>query len=252
MTGQQRHAWRSHAHKRARRLLGAPVRVPDSEQSIGHVTDEVFDPERQQLLGFLVRAAGETNGRRAFLPSAAVLAFGATGVTVRSLDALLAEPADERARQIVASGTRLGGALVFDERGETLGRVADALVRPDGAVVAYEVRRGPLGIFGRRSIDPTSVISVGSDALVVRDDGQASFGGGVCDSGEVELLADGSVSVPVIDEELLVFKRRVVRERVIVRDGAIRERRAVGVELRRERISVSPYDEDGVEGEPEF
>jgi len=40
------------------------------------------------------------------------------------------------------------------------------------------------------------------------------------DSGEIEYLDDGSVSIPIIDEELVVYKRLVVRERVIVRKDA--------------------------------
>jgi uncharacterized protein (TIGR02271 family) len=37
------------------------------------------------------------------------------------------------------------------------------------------------------------------------------------DSGEIEVLPDGSVSIPILEEELVVAKRTVVRERVIVR-----------------------------------
>ena len=35
------------------------------------------------------------------------------------------------------------------------------------------------------------------------------------DSGEIETLPDGSVSIPVLEEELVVTKRVVVRERII-------------------------------------
>lgn len=37
------------------------------------------------------------------------------------------------------------------------------------------------------------------------------------DSREIEMLPDGSVSVPLLAEEIVVEKRRVVRERVVVR-----------------------------------
>ena len=40
------------------------------------------------------------------------------------------------------------------------------------------------------------------------------------DSGEIEYLDDGGISVPLIEEELVVLKRKVVRERVIVRKNA--------------------------------
>jgi stress response protein YsnF len=41
------------------------------------------------------------------------------------------------------------------------------------------------------------------------------------DSGEVEVLPDGSLSIPVFEEELVVQKRLVVRERIIVRQGEV-------------------------------
>ena len=58
------------------------------------------------------------------------------------------------------------------------------------------------------------------------------------DSGEVEVLDDGSVSIPVFEEELVVTKRLVVRERVVVRKRAETEEQRVEADLRRERVEV--------------
>ena len=58
------------------------------------------------------------------------------------------------------------------------------------------------------------------------------------DSGEVEVLPDGSLSVPVFEEELVVEKRLVVRERIIVRKHTVTEDRRVRADLRRERVEV--------------
>ena len=58
------------------------------------------------------------------------------------------------------------------------------------------------------------------------------------DSGEVEVLPDGSISIPVFQEELVIEKRLVVRERVIVRKHTVSEERLVEAELRRERVEV--------------
>ena len=58
------------------------------------------------------------------------------------------------------------------------------------------------------------------------------------DSGEVEVLPDGSVSIPVFEEELVVEKRLVVRERVIVRKHTVSEDRRVEADLRRERVEI--------------
>jgi uncharacterized protein (TIGR02271 family) len=58
------------------------------------------------------------------------------------------------------------------------------------------------------------------------------------DSGEVEVLADGSISIPVFQEELVIEKRMVVRERIIVRKHTVIEDRLVEADLRRERVEV--------------
>jgi len=58
------------------------------------------------------------------------------------------------------------------------------------------------------------------------------------DSGEVEVLPDGSISIPVFQEELVIETRLVVRERVIVRKHTVTEERVVEADLRRERVEV--------------
>jgi uncharacterized protein (TIGR02271 family) len=58
------------------------------------------------------------------------------------------------------------------------------------------------------------------------------------DSGEVEVLPDGSLSIPVFEEELVIEKRLVVRERIIVRKHTVTEDRRVEADLRRERVEV--------------
>ena len=58
------------------------------------------------------------------------------------------------------------------------------------------------------------------------------------DSGEVETLPDGSLSVPIFEEELVVTKRLVVRERIILRKRTVTEERVVEADLRRERAEI--------------
>lgn len=58
------------------------------------------------------------------------------------------------------------------------------------------------------------------------------------DSGEIETLEDGSISIPILEEELVVTKRVVVRERVIVRRRVSTTEEPVRAELRRERLEV--------------
>ncbi|HYY44665.1 MAG TPA: YsnF/AvaK domain-containing protein [Actinomycetota bacterium] len=71
------------------------------------------------------------------------------------------------------------------------------------------------------------------------------------DSGEVETLPDGSVSIPVFEEELVVTKRLVVRERLIVRKSTTVDEHRIETELRKERVEVEadPGVEAAVEEE---
>lgn len=58
------------------------------------------------------------------------------------------------------------------------------------------------------------------------------------DSGEVETLPDGSVSIPIFEEELVVTKRMVVRERVVIRKSTVTDEHVVEADLKRERIEI--------------
>ena len=62
------------------------------------------------------------------------------------------------------------------------------------------------------------------------------------DSGQIETLPDGSISVPVYEEQLVIEKRLVVRERIIVRKHTVTEEQLVSAELRRERVEVDVDD----------
>ena len=61
---------------------------------------------------------------------------------------------------------------------------------------------------------------------------------GTADSGQVETLPDGSLSIPVFEEQIVVTKRLVVRERVVVRKHTVYEEQVVTADVRRERLEV--------------
>ncbi len=73
------------------------------------------------------------------------------------------------------------------------------------------------------------------------------------DSGRVEELPDGSISIPVIEEEIVVTKRPVVRERIVVRRDVEIEERLVAEDVRRERVEIDTTGEAELEaGEAEL
>ena len=63
----------------------------------------------------------------------------------------------------------------------------------------------------------------------------------------METLPDGSISIPVFEEQLVVTKRLVVRERVIVRKHTVYEEQVVTADLRRERLEVEAVGDAVVE-----
>ena len=69
------------------------------------------------------------------------------------------------------------------------------------------------------------------------------------DSGQVETLPDGSLSIPVFEEQIVVTKRLVVRERVIIRKHTVYEEHVVTADLKRERLEVTA-DGDVVVDDP--
>jgi uncharacterized protein (TIGR02271 family) len=64
------------------------------------------------------------------------------------------------------------------------------------------------------------------------------------DSGEIETLPDGSISIPLLEEELVVTKRVVVRERIVIRKETTTEQTRVTEELRKEHVEVSESTTD--------
>jgi uncharacterized protein (TIGR02271 family) len=70
------------------------------------------------------------------------------------------------------------------------------------------------------------------------------------DSGEIETLADGSISIPLYEEELEVVTRTVLRERVIIRKERVTEWQTVEAERRRERVELELRDADPTDEPP--
>jgi uncharacterized protein (TIGR02271 family) len=64
------------------------------------------------------------------------------------------------------------------------------------------------------------------------------------DSGQIEELEDGSISIPILEEQLVVTKRVVVRERVIVRKRVTMVHEEIAAELRTEHVTIEPVDQD--------
>jgi len=58
------------------------------------------------------------------------------------------------------------------------------------------------------------------------------------DSGEIETLPDGSVSIPILEERLVVSRETYVRERIILRRREEEREVTIRARLRREHVEV--------------
>jgi uncharacterized protein (TIGR02271 family) len=72
------------------------------------------------------------------------------------------------------------------------------------------------------------------------------------DSGEVETLPDGSISIPVFEEELVISRRLVVRERIVVKKQTVYQPERITEEVRREHVEVEHLDPSGDESGKEL
>jgi uncharacterized protein (TIGR02271 family) len=68
------------------------------------------------------------------------------------------------------------------------------------------------------------------------------------DSGEIETLPDGSISIPLLEEELVITTRVVVRERIVIRKKTETEAREVRAQLRRERLDIETTEDTSKRG----
>jgi uncharacterized protein (TIGR02271 family) len=62
------------------------------------------------------------------------------------------------------------------------------------------------------------------------------------DSGKIETLPDGSISIPLFEEKLVVTRQTVLRERVIIRKERVTDWQTVEADLRKERVRFDTED----------
>jgi uncharacterized protein (TIGR02271 family) len=128
------------------------------------------------------------------------------------------------------------------------GGYGDPAERPTEEVVRHEEEahvepswRGVGTVEARRVVDTDDVeLSVPREVERVTHERVPA---GENDSGEIETWPDGTVSIPLYEEEVVVTKRVVLRERVLIRKETVTEHEEVREHVRRERVAI---DDDAV------
>ena len=112
-----------------------------------------------------------------------------------------------------------------------------SLVRHEEEIAGIERVSRPAGtIRARKRVEhvtvsesvPVDVEHVEFDRASVEED----------DDGGIKTLPDGSISIPIYEEELVITRRPVLKERVIVRKDVVTEHVRVEETLRRERVEI--------------
>ena len=204
---------------------------------IGELGDVVYDPQNEEPVWLVARTG--------VLPTRAIVvpARGAVPVdgTVRvPYDKESAESAPETAgdRPSPVEETRLHDHYRLRSLGSGLtGRdVEPALIRHEQELVVRAVREQVGTVRARKGVTTEAVTETVSydvehgafERVPARED----------DSGLIETLPDGSISIPVMTEEVVVEKRIVLKERVTIRKERRVEAREISAELEVERFDV--------------
>lgn len=67
------------------------------------------------------------------------------------------------------------------------------------------------------------------------------------DDGQVHELSDGTLSIPIFEEQIVVTRRTVVRERLLLRRQVVAETVEINEEVRREEFELSTEEGEPIE-----
>jgi uncharacterized protein (TIGR02271 family) len=174
-----------------------------------------------------------------------------------------ARPADTSVDDVRAAGSGVGGlaggtgrrdrdeddfyaADLYDEsrfrrRGDSLGDRNEArLTRSEEelAIGRRQVEAGEVGV--RKTVETERVEE---RVPVTREEVTVERRPLSADAGQDVTITDDEIRIPVMEEQLLVEKRIVPKEEIVIRKRAVTEEKTVEADLRRERVE---YDDDQV------
>ncbi|HEY7802739.1 MAG TPA: PRC-barrel domain-containing protein [Dehalococcoidia bacterium] len=154
--------------REVKELQGMHVLATKEGRDLGTVKEVLFDPERRAVLGLMV-ASSAYEGSQMFVDREHVHGFGGDAVTVDSEADLEGISSTSHARELVEGGVHLEGVKVLTEGGDSVGKIDKVLLDDSGQIAGYHASSGLLGLGGKHDIAPADVISVGPDAIVVRE-----------------------------------------------------------------------------------
>lgn len=149
-------------------LQGMHVLATQEGRDLGTVKDVLFDAQERRVLGLMVSASA-LRGSQMFLDRSHIHGFGGDAVTIDSESDLEGISSTAHARELAEAGIHLEGVQVLTEGGDSIGKLDKVLLDDEGQIAGYHASAGILGFGGKHDIAPADVVSLGRDAIVVRN-----------------------------------------------------------------------------------
>lgn len=169
--------------------------------------------------------------------------FGPSGVRLGTVEEILVDTATDEVRALVISKARLG-----------MSPATAHVVFPIERVVIDVAQRAAISDVTAEAFDSLSEEDTRVTATRFAPAASATTGPAVTGRGSttqtsatVERTADGEqvIKVPIVEEQLVVERRPVVKEVVVIRKRAVEGSQTIDADLRKERLEVDRTDAGG-------
>jgi uncharacterized protein YrrD len=155
--------------RKAKELNGLAVVDIGAGTKIGSVDGPIINPADGRIMGLMLKGGGNSHGD-GFVAARDIHAIGADAVTVSSGEVVRPrEELDDSVRAAWESRDHIVGNKVVTESGSLIGTVSDYYVDEDAIRVAGLTIGGGL-LSSEDAVAADRVMSVGPDAIVVRDE----------------------------------------------------------------------------------
>jgi uncharacterized protein YrrD len=154
---------------KAKDIIGRSIVSYSSGKILYKIYDVIHDPEKQEVVGFLVDETWMlAKGRH--LPLSVVRSIGHDAVTVNDDSTVITAKNDPRVKRILDNRLDVRNNKIMTEEGEEVGRISDFFFNGEtGQIERYEVSRG-IGrdaYQGSAFLDAADVVKVGQEVVFV-------------------------------------------------------------------------------------
>ena len=153
----------------ASKILNKPLAALEEQSKIGDICDILIDPEKGQVLGYLVKS-GLFSGLKV-LPFSDLASYDDEGMVAKSQENLVECESIERIAKSMKDNIKILQAPVRTENGQNLGKVTDFIIDTQlGTITKYMVE----GLTDQRIIPSDQIVEITPAEILVKDEMQFS------------------------------------------------------------------------------